>query len=50
MNTVAIFPEPGEVVGAVADGVGAVADGLRSWASLEIESKASGTVILRCGE
>jgi hypothetical protein len=43
MNTVAIFPEPGEVVGAVADG-------LRSWASLEIESKASGTVILRCGE
>jgi hypothetical protein len=43
VSTVAIFPEPGE-------GVGAVADGVRSWASLEIESKAGGTMIVRCGE
>jgi hypothetical protein len=43
VSTAAIVPEPGE-------GVGAVADGVRSWASLEIESKASGTVIVRCGE
>jgi len=43
VSTAAIVHEPGE-------GVGAAADGLRSWASLEIESKASGTVIVRCGE
>jgi hypothetical protein len=43
VSTAAIVPEPGE-------GVGAVADGVRSSASLEIESKAGGTVIVRCGE
>lgn len=43
VSAAAIVPEPGE-------GVGAVADGVRSSASLEIESKAGGTVIVRCGE
>jgi hypothetical protein len=43
VSAAAIVPEPGE-------GVDAVADGVTSSASLDIESKASGTVIVRCDE
>lgn len=43
VSAAATVPESGE-------GVHAVADGVTSSASLDIESKASGTVIVRCNE